>query len=250
MDSRPGARIEDSWTSILYEKLGISFDCNDFNNSCLYQDCLKPYLLNASGQTDVPYYFVVLLVQLQCKKAEKVLDRSNVKITTQHNVDIIQFPTLLEIWKNQFDNYDIWKKPDYYTKWINLLTVGPFVGHNNAQIFEKGWTNIARGLTTKIVKVQSLIREYNREMDQCVAKMWKKVPKVKIYITPLKREEHFTIAKSTVYTAETIFDGLDGDSKFVNLNATYKWCLTLTNDRLFVKVDSNPLRRLCDLANS
>jgi hypothetical protein len=174
---------------------------------------------------NLPYYFVVLSVQLQCKKPKdtsSTIDLNTVKMTSTHEILIIPFPALLEVWKNQFDNYDIWKKPDLYTKWINLLTVGPFIGHRNAQVFEKGWTNIARGLTTKIIKIQALVREYNRELDQQMLEYRKSrtnigndvnSPRVKIYITPLKKDEHFTLASSTVYTPETIFNGTELPNK-------------------------------------
>jgi len=251
---------KDSWASILFEKLRIEYDIELFQSSCLYADCVKPYEEMRGKQkmtTQSSYYFVILLIQLQCPKQHfdqnlnptKSFLPKDVKMTTCHEIRISHFPALYENWKNQFDNYDIWKKPDFLTKWVSLLTIGPFTTYTNAQIFEAGWTNIARGLTTKIVKIQCLVNEYNQQTTKAVIQgrgrgLSVSAPHVKIYITPLKREEHFTKTAKFLYTPETVFEG---DQKEPNsgLDPMVNWTMDLESGS--IRSESKELNRLYDL---
>jgi hypothetical protein len=185
------------------------------------------------------------------------LHPDDVRVTSDHELRIIQFPALLEQWMNQFDNYDIWKEPKQFTKWITLFTVGPFVGHENAQAFEKGWTNIARGLATKIIKIQSLKNHWNREKDAYLATREKsdyaQVPNIKIYITPLTKEEHFTIMKDTLYNIENVFEkNQQVPISKPKLDATYTWSMNLSlveGSSSTLQSHSTAIDRLKDLAD-
>jgi hypothetical protein len=235
-------QINESWNKVIFSKLGFTYDIAQFYNSNLYKDCLPDYVaLNSESKQHLSHYFLVLSVQIEIKKklmddycsgAVEKIKPTDVTVTENYIINITHYPYLFETWQNMFDNPDIWKKEKSYTKWVVILFIGPFAGPKNAIAFDKVWSNIARGLTTKVNKLCSLAIDYNETLKRYFENVsnidtFTKVssPPIKIYVTPYKKEEHFTKIGEKLCTLKKLYGDLAGSSYEPATN----WSIDLNN---------------------
>lgn len=169
-----------SWLSALTEQMG--FDCNQlgavFRQTAFYAHLCERYQVEALPET---VCFVVFLVQLQTSG-----EASQVKLSNTTDTRLTPFPAVTEMWKNRYDNYNLWKKPDTVTKWVNLITVGPFIHPSEAHKFHQAWTNQARGLNIKISKANALVEAFNGALSPDSAQF-----KVRLYTNPTYKDAQF-----------------------------------------------------------
>lgn len=198
--------------------LGLEYPSGYFKDCQLYQKCRAMVPKSLQTPEERIYYdkttemlFVVLLIEVrktpkpdnpaksQPRKRRKVVKQptkevkqqepvSEVKVqpegpvvTTIHEIGITHHPILLEIWKNKFDDQNEWKKTTYETVWPAFLAVGPFTTYEKANLFTCAWVYLARGLKSKILKVRSVVEDYNRHSNI----------RVSIFLTPRMKQEYF-----------------------------------------------------------
>lgn len=217
-DSSSDISLSQKWVKDQFDKMGLTYDpvkLQHLTSSKILgvnpeEGSLHKHVLMNLARN---HFFIVLLVELQCKRKRihGPISEDEVKLTSNYEIKIVQHPTVMEAWKNKFDNHDIWKKLDVRTKWINFMLVGPFNGVENAKTFEEVWTNRARGFGTLIVKVSPLVFNYNERAKD----------KVKVYLTPFTKEDHFNIMTETTFTPNSLFP-LEEET---NLNPCTSWSI-------------------------